>query len=105
MRRFGFAYGTLAQHAESGEERFTVEWNREMMRFGTTSLRFLVPVKCLPDWGIRSRACFKSDLPRVRSWRCFNPWGTDRSKEVGSRICQSQLGSSCFWLCCSLPSF
>lgn len=25
-RRFGFAYGTLAEHAESGEERFTVEW-------------------------------------------------------------------------------
>jgi uncharacterized protein (UPF0548 family) len=29
IRRFGFAYGTLAEHAESGEERFTVEWNRE----------------------------------------------------------------------------
>lgn len=26
-RRFGFAYGTLLQHAESGEERFLVEWN------------------------------------------------------------------------------
>jgi len=25
LRRFGFAYGTLAEHAESGEERFTVE--------------------------------------------------------------------------------
>jgi len=25
--RFGFAYGTLPDHAESGEERFTVEWN------------------------------------------------------------------------------
>jgi uncharacterized protein (UPF0548 family) len=25
-RRFGFAYGTLADHAETGEERFTVEW-------------------------------------------------------------------------------
>lgn len=28
MKRFGFAYGTLVEHAESGEERFTVEWNR-----------------------------------------------------------------------------
>ena len=27
-RRFGFADGTLADHAERGEERFTVEWNR-----------------------------------------------------------------------------
>jgi uncharacterized protein (UPF0548 family) len=25
--RFGFAYGTLAQHAERGEERFSVEWD------------------------------------------------------------------------------
>jgi uncharacterized protein (UPF0548 family) len=28
-RRFGFAYGTLPDHAESGEERFSVERNRE----------------------------------------------------------------------------
>lgn len=28
VRRFGFAYGTLWEHAESGEERFTVEWRR-----------------------------------------------------------------------------
>jgi uncharacterized protein (UPF0548 family) len=26
MRRFGFAYGTLAEHVESGEERFSIEW-------------------------------------------------------------------------------
>jgi uncharacterized protein (UPF0548 family) len=25
VRRFGFAYGTLPDHVESGEERFTVE--------------------------------------------------------------------------------
>ena len=25
--RFGFGYGTLPEHAERGEERFTVEWN------------------------------------------------------------------------------
>ena len=25
-RRFGFAYGTLADHAEKGEERFQIEW-------------------------------------------------------------------------------
>ena len=28
VRRFGFAYGTLPDHAESGEERFLVEWDR-----------------------------------------------------------------------------
>jgi uncharacterized protein (UPF0548 family) len=29
IRRFGFAYGTLSEHAEQGEERFTVEWRRD----------------------------------------------------------------------------
>ena len=28
QRRFGFAYGTLEEHAERGEERFMIEWNR-----------------------------------------------------------------------------
>jgi uncharacterized protein (UPF0548 family) len=29
MSKFGFAYGTLPGHVESGEERFLVEWDRE----------------------------------------------------------------------------
>ena len=29
MRKFAFAYGTLPDHAECGEERFTVEWHTE----------------------------------------------------------------------------
>ncbi|MBL8794595.1 MAG: DUF1990 domain-containing protein [Planctomycetia bacterium] len=28
FRRFGFAYGTLPDHAGSGEERFLIEWDR-----------------------------------------------------------------------------
>jgi uncharacterized protein (UPF0548 family) len=28
-RRFGFAYGTLLDHVETGEERFTIEWHEE----------------------------------------------------------------------------
>ena len=27
QKRFGFAYGTLPDHAEQGEERFSIEWN------------------------------------------------------------------------------
>ena len=27
IKKFGFAYGTLPNHAECGEERFTVEWH------------------------------------------------------------------------------
>ncbi len=29
VSRRGFAYGTLPEHGESGEERFTVEWRRD----------------------------------------------------------------------------
>ena len=29
LHRFAFAYGTLPEHAESGEERFQVEWHHE----------------------------------------------------------------------------
>ena len=29
VRRRGFAYGTLSEHAESGEERFTIEWRQD----------------------------------------------------------------------------
>jgi uncharacterized protein (UPF0548 family) len=29
VERFGFGYGTLPGHAERGEERFVVEWNRK----------------------------------------------------------------------------
>jgi uncharacterized protein (UPF0548 family) len=29
VQRYGFAYGTLPEHAESGEERFTVEWHEK----------------------------------------------------------------------------
>ncbi len=29
LSKFGFAYGTLPGHVESGEERFLIEWDRE----------------------------------------------------------------------------
>ena len=29
VERYGFAYGTLEAHAESGEERFSIEWRRD----------------------------------------------------------------------------
>lgn len=29
LHRYGFAYGTLPEHAEVGEERFSVEWRQE----------------------------------------------------------------------------
>ncbi len=29
LQRYGFAYGTLLEHGERGEERFTLEWDHE----------------------------------------------------------------------------
>jgi uncharacterized protein (UPF0548 family) len=40
---YGFAYGTLPGHVESGEERFLVEWNRETDRVAYDILAFSKP--------------------------------------------------------------
>jgi uncharacterized protein (UPF0548 family) len=54
VRRFGFAYGTLPEHAEQGEERFSVEWHRasdvvcydilSFSRPGTVGVKVAYPV-------------------------------------------------------------
>jgi uncharacterized protein (UPF0548 family) len=50
-KRFGFAYGTLAEHAETGEERFTVEWNRDDHTVWYDILAFSRPNKMLARLG------------------------------------------------------
>ena len=49
--RYGFAYGTLREHAESGEERFTVEWDRSEGRVWYAILAFSRPQKTLAKLG------------------------------------------------------
>ena len=51
IKRFGFAYGTLAEHAETGEERFTVEWNRGDDRVWYDIVAFSRPKKMLVRLG------------------------------------------------------
>lgn len=51
MKRFGFAYGTLAEHAESGEERFTIEWNRNKDEVWYDLLAFSRPRKVFAKLG------------------------------------------------------
>jgi uncharacterized protein (UPF0548 family) len=51
IKRFGFAYGTLAEHAERGEERFTVEWNRDEDSVWYDILAFSRPEKVLARLG------------------------------------------------------
>jgi|SRR3954469_12659220 uncharacterized protein (UPF0548 family) len=46
-KRFGFAYGTLADHAESGEERFVVEWDQDENAVYYDLLAFSRPAQLL----------------------------------------------------------
>jgi len=47
VRRYGFAYGTLTEHAECGEERFTVEWHQANDTVWYDILAFSRPNKLL----------------------------------------------------------
>jgi uncharacterized protein (UPF0548 family) len=51
VKRFGFAYGTLTEHAERGEERFTVEWNRDEDQVWYDILAFSRPREMLARLG------------------------------------------------------
>src|SRR5262245_1883641 len=51
VRRFGFAYGTLPQHAESGEERFALEWYEADEAVWYDSLAFARPRQLLARLG------------------------------------------------------
>ncbi len=51
IKRFGFAYGTLEEHAESGEERFIVEWNQVSDKVCYDILAFSRPRKMLAKLG------------------------------------------------------
>jgi uncharacterized protein (UPF0548 family) len=49
--KFGFAYGTLSDHAESGEERFLVEWDRKSGEVSYDILAFSKPRHVLSRLG------------------------------------------------------
>jgi uncharacterized protein (UPF0548 family) len=51
VKRFGFAYGTLEEHAERGEERFTVEWDQASDKVWYDILAFSRPRKMLARLG------------------------------------------------------
>jgi uncharacterized protein (UPF0548 family) len=51
VQRFGFAYGTLPGHAESGEERFIVEWQKANNAVWYDILAFSRPQQLLARLG------------------------------------------------------
>ena len=76
VRRFGFAYGTLPDHVETGEERFTVEWHENDDSVWYDMLAFSRPQHPLIKLSSplarmlqkRSRASQCKEWLRVRSW-------------------------------------
>lgn len=65
ITKFGFAYGTLPGHVESGEERFLIEWNRDTDQVAYDILAFSKPNHILTRLGyplVRySQKCFGRD--------------------------------------------
>lgn len=47
IRKYGFAYGTLPKHIESGEERFLIEWDQETDSVWYDILAFSRPNKLM----------------------------------------------------------
>jgi len=77
--RFGFAYGTLPQHGERGEERFSVEF-QPTKAFGTTFTPFpgQVPRRV---WPIHTRELCKNALQQIQKRPCA---GQRNAKEIST---------------------
>lgn len=68
-KSFGFAYGTLPDHAESGEGRFVIEMDED----GTVwydILAFSRPNRTLARIGYRYVRRVQNDSARIQRWRC-----------------------------------
>jgi uncharacterized protein (UPF0548 family) len=70
---FGYAYGTLTDHAEAGEERFLVEWDRASGEVWYDILAFSRPHLWLTWLGYPYVRGSRSDSPESRRWRCRGP--------------------------------
>ncbi len=74
--KFGFAYGTLPGHVESGEERFLIEWDRDTDQVAYDILAFSRPNHILTRLGYplvrRSQKRFSRDSA-ASMFRAVNP--------------------------------
>ena len=64
ITRFGFAYGTLPGHAESGEERFLIEWDRSDDSVWYDILAFSRPNYFMTKLGYPLVRCFQKKFAR-----------------------------------------
>ena len=62
--RFGFAYGTLPGHAESGEERFVIEWDQSNNEVWYDIVAFSRPNYFVTKLGYPFVRCFQKKFAR-----------------------------------------
>lgn len=72
IERYGFAYGTLLEHAETGEERFTVEWNRLDDQVWYDILAFSRPNKLLAKLGFPFSRALQKKFAEASKAAMFN---------------------------------
>ncbi len=78
LTRFGFAYGTLAEHAESGEERFTIEWNRNSDEVWYDILAFSRPRQIFAKLGYPLSRLLQKRFAEGSKGAMFQAAGTNR---------------------------
>jgi len=73
--KFGFAYGTLPGHVESGEERFLIQWDRDTDQVSYDILAFSKPNHILTRLGYPLARCSQKRFGRdsaVSMFRAVN---------------------------------
>ena len=77
ITRFGFAYGTLPGHAESGEERFLIEWDRASDCVSYDILAFSRPNYVVTKLAYPLVRCFQKKFARDSAAAMLNAVGSD----------------------------
>jgi len=75
-RRFGFIYGTLPDHAERGQEQFTVSWQRSDDSVWYDILAYSRPNQLLSRIGYPITRLLQKRFARD-SMRAMKRWGGD----------------------------
>lgn len=71
-KKFGFAYGTLPEHAERGEERFSIEWRTEDDSVWYDILAFSQPNQMLAKAGYPITRMLQKRFARMSKEAMFN---------------------------------
>ena len=86
INRFGFAYGTLPDHPETGEERFLVEWDRSSGEVCYDILAFSRPHLLLARLGYPYMRRVQKRFAKASAAAMLKSVGASREKELDNQI-------------------